>query len=403
MSTSLATLKKSENRSGVHRDGYQQCTRCVMDTSDPDITFGDDGICNNCSDFLQKRSLLVIPPEERERELRDIVERIRASGRRQRYDCIVGVSGGVDSTYVAYLAQKLMLRPLCVHVDNGWDSELAVGNIEKVLKKLNIDLYTYVIDWEEFRDLQIAFLRSSTVDADLPTDHAIRAVLRRVASRENVSYSLNGRNFSTEGLLPWGWAYSAIDWKYLRSVHAKFGTRRLRSFPHQGLPQLLYSVSVRRIQNIGILNYVPYDKETAHSFLVNELGWKDYGGKHFESIFTRFFQGYVLPTKFGIDLRKAYLSTLICTDQITREAALKELQHPPLSPERAKADQEYVLKKFRLSTDEFAAIMAEPPRTYEDFPNNSNLFLLHKSQRTRSIIRLMKRLRLVPREFAKAA
>lgn len=402
ISFSTGNVQRLEQRQAT-LEGYRRCIRCVMDTTDPDIEFDEQGICSNCRDFMAKRERLVRREDEPEQQLQALVEKIQAGGRGRSYDCIVGVSGGVDSTYVAYLAKQLGLRPLAVHVDNGWDSELAVSNIEKVLNKLNIDLYTYVIDWEVFRDLQIAFLKASTVDAELPTDHAIRAVLRRVASRENVRYLVNGRNLSSEGLLPWGWSYSPLDWKYIKSVHATYGTHKLGSYPHLSLSNLLYSVSVQRIQNMSILNYTSFNKAEARKILIDELGWVDYGGKHYESIYTRFFQGYILPRKFNIDKRKAHLSSLVCTNQMSREEALEELEQPPLPAEQAEEDKEYVLKKLGLAGSDFDAIMANPARSYREFPNHADLLLIHQSKHTRQMIKLMKRFRLLPKEFARAA
>lgn len=375
---------------------YRRCVRCVMDTTDPGIHFDDQGRCNNCRSFLAARAKLPQSDEERDLQLRELVSKIRARGRNRRYDCIVGVSGGVDSTYVAYVAKQLGLRPLAVHLDNGWNSELAVSNIEKVLKKLDIDLYTHVLDWEEFREFQIALLKASTVDAEKPTDHAINAVLRQVAARENVHYILNGRNLSTEGLLPVGWSYATLDWKYLKGLNDRYGTRKLRSFPHLSLTSLLYSVTIRRTECVKILNMVPYSKARARDVLVDELGWVDYGGKHYESIYTRFFQGYILPRKFNIDKRKAHLSSLVCTNQVMRQEALDELERPPLPPEQADEDKEYVLKKLGLTEGEFETIMSEPLRSYRDFPNASHIFLFNDNNRMRRLLGAMKKLRLVP-------
>jgi N-acetyl sugar amidotransferase len=365
------------------------CVRCIMDTSDPEIRFDGQGVCNHCHAYDALATREVRTGAAGQEALLRIVDRIKAQGRDRPYDCVMGVSGGVDSTYLAYIASQLGLRPLAVHMDNGWDSELAVSNIEKVLKTLNIDLYTEVLDWEEFRDLQLAFLKASVSDAEIPTDHAIGAAKYRVASERGIRYILSGENVVTEGVLPGSWTYGVWDWKYIRAVHQRFGTVPLRTFPHYSLADLFYYRAARQITSVRPLNYLPYVKCEVMRLLQHELGWKYYGGKHYESIYTRFFQGYILPRKFGIDKRRAHLSTLICSGQITRDAALAELRHETYSPELQCQDYEYVTKKLGLRAEEFAAIMAAPIRTHRDFPNSEAMF-----QRMRSAVHRARRLRL---------
>lgn len=367
------------------------CTRCIMDTTDPDITFDEAGVCNHCAHYDEMAGRLMRTGEAGERELADLVRRIREEGAGKRYDCVVGVSGGVDSTYVAYQAKRLGLRPLAVHVDNGWNSELAVQNIEHVLKKLEIDLYTEVLDWEEFRDLQLSFLRASVPDAEIPTDHAIGAVVYRIAAQNGIRYILSGSNVATEGILPSAWTYGISDWKYIRSIQKIFGTRKLKRFPHYSLPRWMGYVGVNRLTSVRILDYLPYNKKEVIGVLERDLGWRYYGGKHYESIYTRFFQGYILPRKFGYDKRKAHLSTLICAGQITREAALGEIEKPPYPEELQRQDLEYSLKKFEISGDEFERIMNLPPRTHEDYPTNEALL-----GRIRAGLRIGRRMGLVP-------
>jgi len=373
-----------------------------MDTTDPSIRFDENGVCNHCRDFLVLRQHFQ-KSESKRKELDQLVVEIKEQRRHGKYDCIIGVSGGIDSTYVAYVIKELGLRPLAVHVDNGWNSELAVRNIEKVLKTLDIDLYTHVIDWEEFRHLQISFLKASVTDAEIPTDHAIRAVLLRVAIREGVKYIINGRNLSTEGILPWSWTYSALDWKYIHSVHERFWPTRLSKYPYTSILYLMYSVLVKRIKSISILNYVDYHKKEAMDILKSKLAWVDYGGKHYESIYTRFFQAYILPLKFDIDKRKAHFSVLVCTDQMTREEALAEMKKPPFPDDRLAEDRQYVLKKLRLSEEQFQEIMSQPIKRYSDYPNHSTFFLFHKNKCLYQSLKLMKRLGIVPRGFADQA
>lgn len=344
------------------------CTRCVMDSTEAEIQFDEQGVCNHCKDYERMAVQRVIPPEKREGELRRLVEEIKLKGKGKDYDVIIGVSGGVDSTYVAWLMQSLGLRPLAVHLDNGWDSELAVGNIEKFLNKLGIDLYTKVLDWEEFRDLQIAFLRASVPDAEIPTDHAIWATLYRAAVRNNVGYIMSGLNFVTEALMPRSWAYGHYDWRYIKSVYRRYGTRKtLKDFPHFSFLDTVYYFGIKKIKVINILDYINYDKLATMKFLERELGWRPYAGKHYESIYTRFFQGYILPVKFGIDKRKAHLSTLVMSGQISRSEALEELKKPPLAGTVLEEDMEYVIKKFEMTPEEFTEIMALPGRTYHQF------------------------------------
>jgi N-acetyl sugar amidotransferase len=353
----------------------QICSRCVMDTSDPDIVFDDAGVCQHCHAYDRNIAGRTITGSKATEYVQRLTNEIRAAGRRREYDCIVGVSGGVDSTYVAYAAKQLGLRPLAVHLDNGWNSELAVKNIEHILNKLNIDLYTHVIDWEEFKDLQMAFLRASTPDAEIPSDHAIMSLMFQMARRHRVPYILSGVNVRTESHLPKAWSTGHLDWKYIRGIHQRFGTRPLTTYPHQSL--LRMAANYWSIQWIDILNYLNYSKHEALDVLQNKLGWQYYGGKHYESIYTRFYQGYLLPRKFGFDKRRSHLSSLICAGEIRREEALVELRKEPYPVELQQQDREYVLKKFGLTEAAFDKIMNEPPRRFEDYPSYSTGWAFH--------------------------
>ena len=349
---------------------YRICARCVMDTSDRDITFDESGVCNHCHTFAEHAARRLMPMAERTRELERVVGEMKAAGRGREYDCILGVSGGVDSTYAAYLLRNLGLRVLAVHVDNGWNSELAVFNIERVLRTLGIDLHTEVLDWEEFKDIQLSFLKASVPDGEIPTDHAIFAVMHSAPQRFGCRYVVNGVNSASEASLPITWTYGVSDWTYIRAVQKRFGSVRLKSFPHFRLWAHYLKRVVRQYHSVPILDLVDYRKEEAKRLLEKELGWRDYGGKHYESIYTRFFQGYILPRKFGIDKRRSHLSSLICAGQMSRAAALEELSNPPYDPVMQREDYEYVLKKFSLSAAEFDALMAIPPKTYEEYPNS---------------------------------
>lgn len=350
---------------------YRICTRCLMDTSDPNIVFDEQGVCNHCHDHDRLMTQRVLTGEAGSLYLQKLADEMKRAGRGKPYDCLIGVSGGVDSTYVAYVVKSLGLRPLAVHMDNGWDSELAVKNIEEALKRLNIDLYTEVLDWEEFKDLQVAFLKASTPDSEIPSDHAIWAVLGNMADKLKVKYIVSGFNVRTETHLPRAWSQGHFDWRYIRSVHKRFGHGRLKTFPHIGF--FAYYRRLLTQRRVDILNYIDYDKAEAMKILEKELGWRYYGGKHYESIYTRFYQGYILPVKFGYDKRRCHLSSLICSGELTREAALKELEKPTYSPAMQEEDREYVVKKLGLTDDEFEGILAAPKKTIWDYPSYTRM------------------------------
>lgn len=372
---------------------YQQCTRCVMNNSDPDITFNEQGICNHCLRYDGELTTRVYHGEEASKKLSALVEVVKKEGKGKEYDCIIGVSGGVDSTYVAYLTKELGLRPLAVHFDNGWNSELAVSNIEKTLKMLGIDLFTYVIDWSIFKELQIAFLKASTPDGEIPTDHAINALLWQEANRRGIKYIINGMNFTTESAAVTSWAYGHSDWKYIRSVNRIFGkNKRLNGYPHFSLWDLFYYSVLKGIRVVSILNYVDYNKSEVMGILQNKLGWVYYGGKHYESIYTRFYQAYVLPVKFGIDKRICHLSDLVNAKQLAREAALELLKTKDYSADMLKEDLAYVIKKFELTPEKFEDIMHLPPKSFREYPNNYKLIMRIKSNLNR-----LRKLNLMPR------
>jgi N-acetyl sugar amidotransferase len=351
---------------------YRICSRCVMDTSDPEISFDDHGVCNHCRNYDDNIRNHVLSGESGARFIASKVEEIKRAGAGKKYDCIVGVSGGVDSTFVAYKVKQLGLRPLAVHLDNGWNSELAVNNIHEALTRLKIDLHTHVIDWEQFKDLQLAFLRSSTPDSEIPSDHAIFSLMRLTAQKMGVRYIISGFNRRTESHLPQSWSQGHTDWKYIRSVHRAYGKLPLDTYPHMTLLQLVRWSKTQ--EWIDILNYLDYVKKDALVVLERELGWRNYGGKHFESLYTRFYQGYILPKKFGYDKRRCHLSSLICSGEITRDAALAELKSEPYPVALQLEDREYVLSKFGLSEKEFDALMAAPPRSFWDFPSYEKFF-----------------------------
>lgn len=351
---------------------YKVCTRCIMDTSDPEIFFDEDGVCNHCHRYDVELPKRVFQGEIAKEKLTQIINKIKQSGKGKEYDCIIGVSGGVDSTYVAYLTKQLGLRALAIHFDNGWNSELAVSNIEKVLDGLNIDLFTYVIDWEEFKDLQLSFLKASTPDGEIPTDHAINALLFREASKRGIKYIINGMNFATESMAVRMWAYGHSDWKYIKAVHKLFGTSSLKKYPHYSFLNLFYWTFFKRIKVVSILNYVEYDKDKVMTLIQDKLGWVYYGGKHYESVYTRFFQGYILTEKFNIDKRIGHLSDLIRSRQLTREKAIEELKNVGYDVQMKNIDLDFVMKKLDFNTDSFEQLMNEKPKNFMDYPNSAS-------------------------------
>lgn len=346
---------------------YQICTRCIMDTSDPNIVFDRNGICNHCRNYdnIAKRHLLSSP--EREKRLEEVITKIKESGKNKDYDCVLGLSGGADSSYTAYLVKKFGLRALVVCLDNGWNTEIAVKNIENIVKKLDFDLYTYVIDWKEFKDLQRSFFKASVVDIEILTDHAITALLYKVAAKRGIKYILSGGNIVTETIMPISWSHRKSDLRNIKAIQRLFGTKKIKSFPTAGPLKLAIYRCVNEIKMVNPLDYVSYIREKAMAILEKELGWRRYGRKHGESLFTKFFQNYILPVKFGIDKRRGHYSTLICSGQMTREEALKAMNEELYSPDELKEHKEYVIKKLGFSKDEFEEIMKLPIKSHYDY------------------------------------
>lgn len=359
------------------------CVRCVMDTTDVDITFDENGVCSYCQSFESRRAQEWFPNDEGRRQLEQIAQRIREYGSGKEYDCIIGLSGGVDSSYMTYLAKaELGLRPLVFHVDTGWNSELATKNIENIVKKLGLDLFTYVVDWEEMRDLQLAFLKSGVANQDIPQDHAIFAMLYRYATQYNIKYVFNGSNFATESVLPTSWGYDAMDARHLIGIHRKFGKIKLKTFPTISFFQYyFYFPFIKQMEIVRPLNYIPYSKVEAMRVLERDLGWRYYGCKHGESRFTKFFQTYYLPVRFGFDKRKAHLSSLILAGQMSRDSAIVELQSLPYDPNEIEAEKGYICKKLGITVDEFEELMRLPLRTYRDYPSNIRLLTMMRKAR----------------------
>jgi N-acetyl sugar amidotransferase len=353
---------------------YQICVRCVMDTTDPDIKFDEQGVCNHCTSFQNRLSASGYTPGVSEKEWESYVEVIKQKGRGKKYDCIVGVSGGVDSCYVAVLCKNYGLRPLLMHMDNGWDTEIAVNNIKELAKNLGLDYYSYVLDCEEFREIQLAFLKASSVDLEMPTDVAILASIYEMAAKYDIQYIISGGNLSSEGILPLHWGYHGHKvMRMYNHIVRKYSSKRLRKVPAVGLIKESYYRFVKRIKTLYILNYVGYNKDEAKQFLMDRMGWKDYGGKHHESKITAFWQGYAMFSKFGIDYRKAILSSQVCLGQVTRDQALEILNTPAFDELKVDADKAYIAKKYGISVSDLDKYISDPPRSYVDFPNQKGL------------------------------
>lgn len=358
-----------------------------MDNSfDTYINFDEKGVCNYCKEFLEREKFELHKSENGLRKLDKLISQIIRHGRGKEYDVVIGLSGGVDSSYVALKCKEYGLKALAVHLDNGWNNELAVHNIEKLLKYTNYDLFTEVLDWETFRNLQLAFLRSSVINIEIPTDHAINSVLFNEANKRGIRYIISGSNLISEGIMPSSYTgYDSFDWKHIKAINNSFSNTKLINYPHMALFHWGYYSIIKGIKYIPILNYIDYHKENAKAELTKIVGWQDYKGKHYESFFTRFYQSYILYQKFGIDKRRPHFSTLINSGQMTREAAIEELKQLPFDLNTLEIDIEYFIKKLKISREDYDVIISSSPRSHFDYPNYNQLFL-----RFQSLIRKIK-------------
>ena len=358
---------------------YQICTNCVMDTSDSRITFDSNGVCDHCNDFYTNVKPNWLTDERGRAEMDKLVTKIKKDGKGRDFDCLLGMSGGVDSSYLLHLAVKeLGLRPLVFHVDGGWNSELAVHNIQVMIDKLGLDLYTEVINWEEMKDFQLAFFKSGVPHIDIPQDHAFIATLYNFADKYNIKYILNGGNISTECVRnPMEWLYYGTDMAQLKDIMKRFSTIEMKTYPFSSIfRHKLYLRYMRGVQVVKPLNYMPYIKENALNFLADEYGWTPYPQKHFESRFTKFFEGYWLPERFGFDTRRVQFSSLILTGQMTREDALKKLELPAYNPETIDEEFNYIATKLGITSEELRSYFTMPKKFYWDYKNNESIFNL---------------------------
>jgi N-acetyl sugar amidotransferase len=363
--------------SNLINDTYQICNRCVMDTSDSMIEFDDSGVCDHCNNFERHTFPNWHSNESGARELCILVEKIKQQGKGKDFDCIVGMSGGIDSSYLTYLAKEQFgLRPLVFHVDAGWNSQEAVNNIEKLVDGLGLDLYTEVIDWEEMRDLQLAFFKSGVSHIDSPQDNAFFATMYKFAQKYKVKYILTGGNLSTECVRnPVEWMYYQSDARQIRDIHAQFGKRPLINYPLTSiLWHKIFLPYIKGVKTVRPLDYGPYIKQDAMKLLIDKFGWQPYPQKHFESVFTRFYESYWLTNRFGFDVRRVQYSSLILTGQMSREDALEKLKQSPFDESTIAYDLEYVANKLSISIEELNSFMTLPKRTHRDYKSQRQIY-----------------------------
>tara|TARA_B100001989_G_scaffold85898_1_gene59628 strand:- start:6247 stop:7395 length:1149 start_codon:yes stop_codon:yes gene_type:complete len=356
---------------------YRICRKTVMDTSDPGITFDDDGISNHYWEYHNFIKQNWYQGDDGRRKLSSMIEKIQKSGKGKDFDCILGLSGGLDSSYMLHkVVTEYNLRPLVFHVDGGWDTEIAVNNINCLVDKLSLDLYTEVIDWEEMRDFQLAMFKSGVPHLDVPQDMAFISVLYKFAKKEGIKYILNGGNISTESvLMPLEILYWPSDMRQVKSILSKFGTVRMNSYPFTNIYyHKLYLPYIKKLKVFKPLNYIPYKQKDAVNELIVNYGWKPYSQKHFDSRFTRFFEGYWLPNRFGYDMRRNQFSSLILSGQMTRELALEKLKMPSLSKEEVKEEFIYMSDKLHITLEELKFYEKMDKKYYWDYPNSRFIF-----------------------------
>lgn len=353
---------------------YKICTRCIMDTTDPNISFDKDGVCSNCHKYDEDVQLYGYKQGISEKSLHNLITEMKREGNGKEYDCILGISGGVDSAYMAYMATKLGLRILAVHVDAGWNTDIAVENVKKMCDKLQLDLHTIVIDWPSMMELQRAYMFSGLPNLDIPQDHVFLAAMYNYAHKYKIKYMLNGSNLATEGILPSAWGYAAIDFRNIKSVYKRCGRGKkiFSKYPHFNIWKYFYYQ--QKVKRVNLLNYIPYSKKEAMLTLEREFDWKYYGGKHFESRFTKFFQSYYLPKKFGYDKKRAHLSSLIVGGEMSRDEALKEMEDTTTyTLDQMFEDRDFIIKKLNISAEEWEQIMEMPNKCEDDYANSKKI------------------------------
>ena len=358
---------------------YQICTNCVMDTTDTQIKFDNEGVCDHCNTYYRKILPCWHTDKRGEETLWKIINKIKKEGIGKDFDCIMGMSGGIDSSYLTYVVnEKYGLRPLVFHVDAGWNSQIAVNNIERLVDKLGLDLYTHVVDWEEMKDLQLSYFKSGVPHIDVPQDHAFFATMYDFAYKYKIKYILTGGNYSTECVRnPIEWMYYQSDSIQLKDIHRQFGQRPLQNYKVTNiLWHKFYLPYFKRIKVFRPLDFVPYQKEEAMQLLVDKFGWQKYPQKHFESRFTKFYESYWLPKRFGFDTRKVQYSSLILTGQMTREDALVKLSKPAYDEETIGQDFEYIATKLGITVEKLQSYMDSPKKTYKDYKSQESIYMV---------------------------
>jgi len=352
------------------------CKRCVMDDSnDPDIRFDEDGFCNYCRDYIKNL------PSSNYYEFLRVISNIKKAGKNKKYDCLLGVSGGVDSSYVAYLAKKYGLRTLLFSFDNGWNTEVAKNNIKNIVDSTGFDIFEYIVDFDEFMDLQLSMLKASVINVEMVTDHAITACLYKVAKDGNIKYILSGINYETEAIMPQSWGHRWNDLPNILDIHRKFGKIPLKTYPTLSLWKRVYYHLFKQVKLVPLLNYMDYNKEKAKQIIKKAFGWEDYGFKHYESLWTKFYQAYILHIKFHVDKRRAHLSCLICSGQLTRTEALCQLEKPIYPLDELKRDKAIILSKLGLSEQQFEKYMQQPIKQHKDYDSDELLYRVLKCLR----------------------
>ena len=358
-----------------------ECSKCVMNDTIREFSLNSKGVCNFCEDWEKKKDYFTnFTDEQIKKNLNSIKSEIKKFNKKNNYDCIIGLSGGTDSSYVAYLAFKMKLKPLIIHMDNGWNSKISNSNINKILEKTNFDYKTLILNWKEFKDLQISFLKAGVPDIEILTDHAIFAYIINFALENNIKYILSGVNFATEHSTIPSWGWRKDDFSHIKKIHKKFGKEKLITFPKMyPFKKFYYEKIKKKIKVINLLDFINYKSIKAKEILKTNFDWDDYGGKHHESFFTKFFQGYILPKKFKIDKRLLHLSCLIRNNEINRNEAVQELKMPNLETQKTLEYENFFKKKLSLSDDQFKSIMLSKPNKHSDYSLDIyNNFIINK-------------------------
>lgn len=361
-----------------------ECKQCLYNSLNyPEIILNEHGICNVCENYFKVAKAEILDGQDGQNAVDELVKKLKTSSKNKSYDCIIGISGGIDSCYLVLQCKKWGINPLLVHIDSCWNSEISVINIKKVLDFTGFDLYTYVLDWEQLKDLQLSFFKASVMDIDIPFDNAFMAKLFEIAKKFRIKYILTGHNVKTEGWIPSNYSWVKYDTLNTKSIHKKFGKVSIRNYPKINYFEFLRIRQKKEFEFISPLNWINFEKKKAQDELKDALDWVDYGGKHYENIFTRFYQGYILPEKFKIDKRISHLSSLICAGKITKLEAIEALKLPPYNPQLLNQDKAFFIKKMGITEDEFSSLMSRKPISHLEYLGFQNFILLGLNIKTK--------------------